>query len=128
METGTAQQQITLAFINDKSPILDLISRELTASGFKVLLRSENFAEGFSKLSSLTELPNICIFDLDFFDNNILAQLQEFRTKYPNIKLIAHSDIDDKKVTKTLLDLGFSNYLLIGSDVDNFRKAIETID
>jgi hypothetical protein len=24
METGTAQQRITLAFINDKSPILDL--------------------------------------------------------------------------------------------------------
>lgn len=128
METGTAQQQITLAFINDKSPILDLISNELMASWFKLLVRSENIQESLLQLALLTELPQVCIFDLDFYDKNILAQLQEFRTKYPNIKLIAHSDIDDKKVTKTLLDLGFSNYLLIGSDVDNFRKAIETID
>lgn len=128
METGTAQQQITLAFINDKSPILDLISNELMASWFKLLVRSENIQESLLQLALLTELPQVCIFDLDFYDKNILAQLQEFRTKYPNIKLIAHSDIDDKKVAKTLLDLGFSNYLLIGSDVDNFRKAIETID
>ena len=42
MKIGTAQQQITLAFINDKSPILDLISNQLTASGFKMLFRSEN--------------------------------------------------------------------------------------
>jgi len=124
METGTAQQQITLAFINDKSPILDLISNQLTVSGFKLLVRSENIEEGLLQLALLTELPQACIFDLDFYDKNILAQLQEFRTKYPSIKLIAHSDIDNEKVGKTLLDIGFSSYLLIGSDVNNFRRAI----
>ncbi len=77
------------------------------------------------QLSSLTELPNVCIFDLDFYDKNIFAQLQEFRTKYPSIKLNAHSDIDNVKVGNTLLDIGFSNYLLIGSDVDNFKKVIK---
>lgn len=32
METGTPQQKITLALINDKSPILDLIYKDLVAS------------------------------------------------------------------------------------------------
>ena len=127
METGTAQQQITLAFINDKSPILDLISNELTASGFKMLFRSENIEEGLLQLSLLTELPQTCIIDLDFYDKNVLAQLQEFRTKYPNIKFIAHSDIDNEKVGKKLLDIGFSSCLLIGSDAGNFRKAIDRV-
>lgn len=125
METGIAQQKINLAFINDKSPILDCICNDLIASGFEVLFRSENIDEGLLQLSSLAELPNVCIFDLDFYDKNILAQLKEFRTKYPNIKLIAHSDIDNEKIGKTLLDIGFSSYLLIGSDVDNFRKVIK---
>ncbi|WP_160069090.1 DNA-binding response regulator [Sphingobacterium bovisgrunnientis] len=125
METGIAQQKINLAFINDKSPILDCICNDLIASGFEVLFRSENIAEGFSQLSSLNELPNVCIFDLDFYDKNILAQLQEFRTKYPKIKLIAHSDIDNEKVGKRLLDTGFSSYLLIGSDGGLFKKAID---
>lgn len=125
METGTAHQKITLAFINDKSPILNCICNDLITSGFKVLFRSENIDEGLSQLSSLTQLPNVCIIDLDFYDKSILMQLQEFRTKYPNIKLIAHSDIDNEKVAKALLNIGFSSYLLVGSDVDNFKKATE---
>lgn len=124
METGTTQQKITFAFINDKSPILDLISHHLTASGFKLLFRSENIEEGLLQLALLTELPQTCIIDLDFYDKNILIQLQEFKTKYPSIKFIAHSDIDDKKVAKTLSDIGFSSYLLIGSDVNDFKRAI----
>lgn len=127
METGTALQQITLAFINDKSPTLDLISNQLTASGFEVLFRSENIDEGLLQLALLTELPKVCIIDLDFYDKSILTQLEEFRTKYPNIKLIAHSDIDNEKVGKKLLDIGFSSCLLIGSDAGNFRKAIKMI-
>ncbi len=52
METGTAQQRITLAFINDNSPILDLTCDNLVASGLEVLFRSENIEDGLSQLSA----------------------------------------------------------------------------
>ncbi|KOS08191.1 histidine kinase [Flavobacterium akiainvivens] len=125
METGTAQQKITLAFINDKSPILDLIYNDLTASGFEIKFRSETIEDGLHQLSTLNTLPDVCIIDLDFFDRNVLAQLQELKIQYSTIKLIAHSDIDDEKVGKAILDIGFSGYLLFGSDVDDFRRVIE---
>ena len=125
METGTAKQKITLAFINDKSPILDVICNELANSRVEILFRSENIESGSSQLSVLTVLPDVCIIDLDFYDKNILSQLQELKTQYPTIKLIAHSDIDDEKVGKALLDIGFTNYLLVGSDVDDFKRAID---
>ncbi len=102
METGTAQQKITLAFINDKSPILDGICQDLVASGTEVLFRSESIEDGLSQLSELNEPPNVSIIDLDFYDRNVLAQIQELRTEYPTIKLIAHSDIDAEKVVKPL--------------------------
>ena len=124
METGTAQQKITLAFINDKSPILNGICQDLVASGTDVLFRSESIEDGLSQLFSLNELPYVCIIDLDFYDKNVLTQLQELRTKYPTIKLIAHSDIDDEKVGKAILNIGFSSYLLVGSDTMNFKKLI----
>ena len=124
METGTTQQKITLAFINDKSPILDLTCNDLVASGIEILFRCENIEDGLSQLSALKELPTVCIIDLDFYDKNVLAQLQELRTKYPTIKLIAHSDIDDEKVGKAILNIGFSSYLLVGSDTMNFKKLI----
>jgi DNA-binding NarL/FixJ family response regulator len=127
METGTAQKKITLAFINDKSPILDLTCNDLAASGIEVSFRSENIEDGLSQLSALNTLPNVCIIDLDFYNKNVLAQLQELRTQYPTIKLIAHSDIDAEKAVKSLLEIGFAGYLLIGSDVDDFKKAIDVV-
>ena len=127
METGTAQQKITLAFINDKSPILDLICNELISSGIEILFRSENIEDGLIKLSALNELPKICIIDLDFYDKNILSQLQKLRVLFPTIKLIAHSDVDTEKTIKALLKIGFAGYLLIGSDVEDFKKAIEGV-
>lgn len=127
METGTAKEKITLAFINDKSPIIDVISRDLSTSGYEILFKLESIEDGLSQLAALKELTQVCIIDLDFFDKNVLKQLQEFKTKYPSIKLIAHSDIDNEKIGKTLLAIGFSSYLLIGTDTDDFKKAIERV-
>ena len=72
-------------------------------------------------------LPEVRIIDFDFYDSNVLPQLQELRTQFPSIKLIAHSDKDTEKTVKTLLEMGFSGYLLIGSDADNFKKSIEVV-
>ena len=127
METDAQQKEISVAFINDKSPMLDEICKSLAASGTEILFRSENIKDGLFQLSALKNLPQVCVIDLDFYSKVILQQLQEMRTQYPSIKLIAHSDIDNEKIGKTLLDIGFSNYLLIGSDVDNFKKAIESV-
>lgn len=127
MKTGTAQQKKNLAFINDKSPILDLICNDLVASGIEVLFRSENIRDGLSKLSALKTLPQVCIIDIDFYDRNVLVQLQELRMTFPTIKLIAHSDTDAEETVKSILKIGFAGYLLIGSDADDFKKAIEVV-
>lgn len=125
METGTTQQKTTLAFINDRSPIVDTISKDLLAYGFEIVFKSENIENGIARLSNLKTPPQVCIIDLDFYDKNVLEQLQGFKSQYPSIKLIAHSDIDEEKIGKVLLYIGFSGYLLIGNDVDDFIRAID---
>lgn len=127
METGTTQQKTTLAFINDRSPIIDTISKDLLASGFEIVFKSENIEDGIVKLSSLKTLPQICIIDLDFYDKNVLEQLQGFKSQYPSIKLIAHSDIDEEEIVKSILELGFASYLLVGSDAGDLKKTIEEV-
>ncbi len=127
METSIAQQKITTVFINDKSPILDLTCNDLTGLGIEVLFRLENIEDGISQLSALKDLPDVCIIDLDFYDKNVLTQIQKLKKEYPSLHLIAHSDIDAEKVVRVLIEIGFSGYLLVGSDADDFRKAIETV-
>lgn len=127
METGTLQKKNTLSFINDKSPIVDIICNDLSDSGFEILFRSQHIEDGIIQLSALTSLPEVCIIDLDFYDKNVLADLQELHKQYPSIKLIAHSDRDTEKAVKPLLEMGFAGYLLIGSDRDDFIKAIDGV-
>ena len=73
----------------------------------------------------LKALLKVCIVDLDFYDKNVLVQLEKLRTAYPTIKLIAHSNIDEEKVVRSILELGSSSYLLVGNNVDDFRKTNE---
>lgn len=127
METANTPKKISIAFINDKNPILDLICNDLTASGIEVLFRSENIEDGLSQLSALQVLPKTTIIDLDFYDGNVLEQLRELKAKYPNIRLIAHSDIDDNETAKALLEIGIESYLLIGNDADDFKRVIEKV-
>lgn len=52
---ANSTEQISVAFINDKSPIIDIISNSL--SGTNILFRSESIEDGLSQLSALTEQP-----------------------------------------------------------------------
>ncbi len=125
MDTGTAQGKITTAFINDKNPLLDIIYQDLIASGVDVLFRSEDVEDGLSKLSALKQPLQVCIIDVDFESKKVLKQLHKLKSKYPNTKLIAHSDIDTEETISTLSSIGFDSYLLLGSDIYDFRRAIE---
>ena len=120
-------EQISIAVINDKSLIINTICNDLVASGIDILFRSESLESGLSQLSSLEKLPQVCIVDLDFSDRKILAQLHELKAKYPTLKLIAHSDNDSEEAVISLLEIGFNGYLIIGSDADDFKKAIEGV-
>ena len=127
METDAHQKEISVAVINDKSPVLDEICKSLATSGTEILFRSENIKDGLFQLSALKNLPQVCVIDLDFYSKVILQQLQEMRTQHPSIKLIAHSDIDTEKIVKAILKIGFESYLLVGSDRSDFKKAIEKV-
>ncbi|MFD1631103.1 DNA-binding response regulator [Pseudopedobacter beijingensis] len=115
---------ITTAFINDKSPVMDLMNDDLVSSGIYVIFRSDSVMDGNNQLSALKSPPNICIIDLDFSDKGIMKQLRELRSQYPTLKLIAHSDMDDEKIIRELAELGFSKYVLIGNDM---KKAIDGV-
>ena len=123
METENINR-ITTAFINDRSPVMDLMYDDLVSSGVDIVFRSDSVVEGGNQLSALKSLPITCIIDLDFYNTGIMKQLRELKSQYPNMKLIAHSDMDEEKIIRELAELGFSKYVLIGSDM---KKAIDGV-
>ncbi|MDM1554248.1 response regulator transcription factor [Chryseobacterium sp. POL2] len=127
MDTGNKTPKNSIAFINDKSPLIDIACNDLIASGIEILFRSENVQDGLSQLSALSKLPKAIIIDLKFHDNNVLAQLRELKAKYPSIGLIAYGDGDTDETVQALMEIGIKSYLLIGSDTDDFKRAIEKV-
>ena len=124
MDTDTKQDKVSIAFINDKSPIIDKICTDLLSAKFEILFQTENIENAISELEVIKKLPEICIIDLDFYDKSILKQLQKLRNLYPTIQQIAHSDIDDEKIAKDIIDIGFLSYFLLGTDIDDLKKAL----
>lgn len=124
MDTDTKQDKVSIAFINDKSPIIDKICTDLLSAKFEILFQTENIENAISELEVIKKLPEICIIDLDFYDKSILKQLQKLRNLYPTIQLITHSDIDDEKIAKDIIDIGFLSYFLLGTDIDDLKKAL----
>lgn len=127
MDTAKKPHKKSIALINDKSLVVDLICNDLATSGIEISFRSDSIKDALSQLSVLKKLPKTCIIDLNFYDRNVLKELQELRTRYPDIKLIAHSDIDTEETAKELRELGVESYLLIGSNADDFKKVIDRI-
>lgn len=125
MESTKRPDRIRLAFITDKSPIIDIICNDLVASGLKILFRADNIDDGVAQLFTLQELPDACIIDLDFYEHKVLKQLRELKSQHPSIRLIAHSGIDDNEIANTLFEIGIESYLLLGSDANNFINAIK---
>lgn len=127
MEAGIAQTKNTIAFISDRSPVINVIVKNLSVSGYKILFHSESIGEGMAKLSGLKVLPDVCIIDLDFQDKIIMAQFRELKETQPEAKIIIHSVIDTEETVRTLLSLGTDGYLLVGSNTDDFQNAIRTV-
>lgn len=59
--------------------------------------------------------------------SKILSDLHELRAKYPTLKLIFHSDEHSEQAVISLLKLSFNGCLLIGSNANVFKKAIEGV-
>lgn len=126
-ETAINIHNNNIDLINDKSLIIDIICDDLEALGIDLLFRSGNIKDGLSQLLTLGELPQVCIIDLVFSNSSVLTQLYELRSKYPTLKLITHSDKDSEQIVNSLLELRFDSYILIGSDADDIKKAIERV-
>ena len=127
MDTVKNFKSSGIAFINDKSVIIDHICDNFLDAGGTVTFCSKNIQDGLTQLSTVQETPEVCIIDLDFYEEDVLAQLQELKTSYPELKLIAHSDIDTEKTITSLLAIGIDGYLLLGSDPEDFRNAITSV-
>lgn len=85
--------------------------------------------EGFQVLKILETLEDIDVILMDISMPKLdgLVCTKQVHRKYPNIKIIALSQFDEKRFVKRMLKNGAKGYILKDSDKDVLEKAIRTV-
>lgn len=118
---------ITVALIDDHTPLLNAVRKFLESFSIRVLFQAGNGQEALQKLSESDVLPDICILDLNMPVMNGFETATALSNKYPDIKVLAFSVNDDEANVVAMLQSGAKGYILKGADPDEIKKAIEVV-
>ncbi len=104
-------KQKTILVVDDDIDMLKLLSKILTAAGFKVLI-ADNPADGRKILA--TEAPHIILSDLHMEPENGYQFIQSIRSQkqYSTIPILVLSALNDFQSVKKAIALGVSDYVI----------------
>lgn len=104
-------KQKTILVVDDDIDMLKLLSKILSAAGFKVLV-ADNAADGRRILA--TEAPHIILSDLHMEPENGYQFIQSIRSQkqYSTIPILVLSALNDFQSVKKAIALGVSDYVI----------------
>ncbi|MBN2637954.1 MAG: response regulator transcription factor [Bacteroidales bacterium] len=71
--------------------------------------------------------PDVVIMDINMPDMDGIEATQEVRKRFPDVKVIAFSQYDDKHFIKRMLKAGAKGYLLKSTPVKELIKAVKIV-
>ena len=117
--------KINIAVVDDeelfRSGIVFLLNRE---NDFNVAFESENGQDLITKLSVISEKPDIILMDLKMPELNGVETTKIVHKKFPECKVIALTSYDGKAFITNMIDVGASSYLLKNT---NPKTVVQTI-
>ena len=93
-------------------------------SDFNVVADAANGRELLDVLSNLSSLPDLVLVDVNMPVLNGQETVQELRSRYPDIRIIALSIHDQLPVIREMIKLGANAYLFKDSSPEMFRKVL----
>ena len=122
------ENQITIALIDDHEGLRISLQNFLEYSNFKVVLQAANGQEAIEGLQLQEVLPDICILDISMPVMNGYQTAKQMAERYPEIKILVFSSLDNKKSIIEMLRLGVRGYVLKGSAPEKLKKAVIKLD
>lgn len=126
MQASTAAKGLSKILLADDHKIIRNVLSKFLSDNLEVeVIEANNGIEG-------VKLMDQHQFDLVIADINMprmdgIEMTKEIKSKYPNLKVIALSMMDDSVSIKKMLKAGVSAYVLKEGDVNELLKAIERV-
>lgn len=124
----TGGKNIRIGITDDQQLFLKSLGTLInTFHGFSTVLDSINGEELLKNLSSLVEVPDILLIDVNMPVMDGLEATRKITELYPMIKLVALSIKDDDATVISMLRAGCCAYLLKDIHPDELEKALNEI-
>jgi len=94
---------------------------------YEIIIEAGNGHELINKIEQSTQLPEICIIDLNTTKMNGFEVLYEMRLKWPDIKILVITSLDNEHTITKLYNDGANGYLGKDSEPDELEKALKEI-
>lgn len=114
----------TVAVVDDHQLLRDEVCRILELKGFHVSITAANGKELLDSLVNLSNIPDLCLLDINMPVMNGFDTAPKLKELYPQIKILAFSFIASKEITTEILKCGAHDYLFKGSHPDNLKAAL----
>ncbi|MES2794441.1 MAG: response regulator transcription factor [Bacteroidota bacterium] len=96
-----------------------------TVPDFEVVLEASNGQELIDQIPDFS--PDLVIMDLKMPILDGMKATEIIKTKWPNIKIIVISMLDEDQFVYKLMELGANGYLLKDTDTEEVETAIRTV-
>ena len=124
METHAAP--ITCVVADDHPPIVDALSRLLSAGGEIVVVATA--ADGEAALAAVTKhRPDVCVADLRMPRLDGLELARAVQSACPETGVLLYSGVSDAALVSDALDAGARGFALKDAPLDDVGRAIKTV-
>jgi two-component system NtrC family sensor kinase len=115
-----AKQELILLALN-ASPILDLMQRALSATGFDVAVSNDR--AGLDK-SVQEAIPSLLIIGQKFSEEDGLSVSKDLLERFPTLPIILYAEQDTTGLAKSALKMGLSGYLYPPLKMDDIVNEV----
>lgn len=119
---------VNIAIANSQSLVRDSISEALAADRrFNICIKAGNGKDLIHALSAAQQLPDICVLDVQMQEMNGYETMGILRERWPRLKVLVLSALEDDFAVKTMLHLGVLSYLGKDSTMQELQKALFSV-
>ncbi len=119
------QRSVTVAYADDHTMVREGISSFLNSfSEIKIIIQAGTGKELLRQLEDATELPDVCMIDINMPEMDGFDTTLAIKERWPNIKILILTIFDSELYIIRMITYGAIGYMLKSSDPEELKKAL----
>lgn len=118
---------ITIALADDHKILVESLAQLLEVIGFAIVVKAFNGNQLINAIENLSQLPNVCVLDINMPGMNGLETLIALQKRWPQLPVLILSLGDNEHIVTRMLMEGACGYLKKDCNAESLKNAIESI-